>query len=98
MSQNGSKNAHFGSFLRAIWSVAGHAKGLRGQSAREKSKLSPNPRVGLLQLSRVRSVRGQYFEGWNPGLPRFLNPSYCKRNRTAQCSAENVSSKTYCAA
>jgi hypothetical protein len=50
------KNAHFVSFLKAIWSVAGHAKGFRGQSAREKSKLSPNPRVGLLQLSRVRSV------------------------------------------
>jgi hypothetical protein len=64
MSQHGLKNAHFASFLRAIWSVAGQAKGLRGLSAREKSKLSPNPRVGLLQLSMVRSVRGQYFEDW----------------------------------
>jgi hypothetical protein len=66
MSQHSLKNAHFASFLRAIWSVAGHAKGLRGQSAREKSRLSPNPRVGLLQLSRVRSVRGQLFRRLEP--------------------------------
>jgi hypothetical protein len=30
----------------------------------------------------------QYFEDWNPGPPRFLSPSFCKRKRTAQCSAE----------
>jgi hypothetical protein len=38
------------------------------------------------------------FRRLEPGPPRFLNPSFCKRKRTAQCSAENVSSKTYCAA
>jgi hypothetical protein len=30
-----------------------------------KSKASPNLRVGVPQFSRVGSVRGQYFEGWN---------------------------------
>src|ERR1700755_2019246 len=92
MSQHNLKNAHFAWFLRAIWSVAGPAERLRGQSARGKSKLSPIPRVGLLQLSTVRLVRGQYFEDSNPALPRFLTPSICKR---VDCSvqAENVSSK-----
>src|SRR5262245_21081004 len=88
MSRHGSKNAHFASFLRAIWSVAGHAMGLRRQSEREKFKRSPNPRVGRPQLSTVRLVRGQYFEDWNPGPPRFSSPSFCKRKRTARAALE----------
>jgi type IV secretory pathway TrbD component len=51
--QLGSKNEHFASFLRTIWTVAGHAKRWHG---REKSKASPNLRVGLPQFSTVRSV------------------------------------------
>jgi hypothetical protein len=65
MSQHGLKNEHFASFFRVIWSVVGHAKGWRDQSAREKSKPLPNLKVGLPQLLRVSSVRVQYFEGVN---------------------------------
>jgi hypothetical protein len=46
----------FASFLRMIWSVAGHAKRWRGQNGRQKSNTSPNLRVGLPQFSRVGSV------------------------------------------
>jgi hypothetical protein len=62
MSQHGLKNEHFASLLRVICSVAGHAQGWRGQSAREKSKPSPNLTVGLPQFSREPSAWGQYFE------------------------------------
>jgi len=55
----------FALFLIVIWNAAGQAAEWRGQNEREKSKSSPNPKVGLPQLSTVGSVRAQYFESLN---------------------------------
>ena len=65
MLQRASENEHFASFLRMIWIVAGHAGRWLGRNEREKSKPSPNLKVGLPQLSRVGSVPGRFFEGWD---------------------------------
>jgi hypothetical protein len=61
------KNEHFASFLRMIWIVAGHAGGSRGPNEKEKSKVLPNLKIGLPQLSRASSVQGQYFLSLGPG-------------------------------
>ena len=52
-------------FLIVIWNAAGQAAQWRRQNEREKSKSSPNLKVGLPQFSTLGSVRGQFFESLN---------------------------------
>jgi len=63
--RNRSKDEDTALFLIVIWNAAGQETRWRGRTGRQKSKASPNLRVGVPQFSRVGSVRGQYFEGWN---------------------------------
>jgi len=53
--------------LIVIWNAASQAAQWRGQNEREKSKTSPNLRVGLSQFSTLGLVRGQYFQKLEPG-------------------------------
>ena len=63
MLQQGLKNEHIASFLKMIWSVAGQAAEWRKPNEREKSKSSPNLKVGLPRFSTLGLVRGQFFAG-----------------------------------
>jgi hypothetical protein len=64
-SRNSSKSEDSALFLILIWNAAGQAAEWRGQNEREKSKSSPNLRVGLPQFATPGSIREQYFEGLN---------------------------------
>jgi hypothetical protein len=66
-SRNSSKSEDSASFLNMTWNAAGQAAGGRGQNEKEKSKTSPNLRVGLPQFSTLGSVREQYFRKLEPG-------------------------------
>jgi hypothetical protein len=57
-SRNSSKSEVFALFLIVIWNAAGQAAEWREQTEREKSKSSPNLRVGLPQFSTLGLVRG----------------------------------------
>jgi hypothetical protein len=63
-SRNSSKSEDSALFLKVIWNAAGQAAGCRRQNEREKSKTSPNLRVGLPQF-RLGSLREQYFKRLN---------------------------------
>ena len=60
-SGGSSKSADSVLFLRPIWSAVGQARRSRRQNEREKSKLSPNLRVGLRSFSLLSPAPGQYF-------------------------------------
>jgi hypothetical protein len=64
-SRNSSKSEDPALFLNVIWNAAGQAAGCRGQNEREKSKTSPNLRVGLPQFSTLGLLREQYFKSLN---------------------------------
>ena len=63
MSQQGLKNEHIASFLKMIWNAAGQAAEWRKKNEREKSKSSPNLKVGMPRFSTLGLVRGQFFAG-----------------------------------
>jgi hypothetical protein len=65
--RNSSNSEDSALFLIVIWNAASQAAQWRGQNEREKSKTSPNLRVGLPQFSTLGSVRGQYFQKLEPG-------------------------------
>jgi hypothetical protein len=74
-SHNSSKSEDSALFLKVIWNAAGQAAGCRRQNEREKSKTSPNLRVGLPKFSRLGSLREQYFKSLNLLSTRFrFNP------------------------
>lgn len=63
MLQQGSKNEHIASCLKMIWNAAGQAAEWRKQNEREKSKSSPNLKVGLPRFWTLGLVHGQFFAG-----------------------------------
>jgi hypothetical protein len=64
-SRNSSKSDDPALFLNMTWNAAGQAAGCRGQNEIEKSKTSPNLRVGLSQFSTLGGVREQNFKSLN---------------------------------
>ena len=75
-SRNSSKSEDFALFLNMIWNAAGQAPRCRRQNEREKSKTSPNLRVGLPQF-RPGSLREQYFKRLNLVSTRSRSDSEC---------------------
>jgi hypothetical protein len=76
--RDSSKSEDSALFLIVIWNAAGQAAEWRRQDEQEKSKSSPNLKVGLPQFSTLGSVRGQYFESLN---------LVSTRRRSNQCRA-----------
>jgi hypothetical protein len=70
-------------FLIVIWNAAGQAAGCRRQNEKEKSKTSPNLRVGLPQFSRLGSLREQYFKRLNLVSRRRQSDFRCVAIRSA---------------
>jgi hypothetical protein len=60
------------------WNAAGQVAGCRRQNESEKSKTSPNLRVGLPQFSMLGLLREQYFKSLNLVSTRRQSDFRCR--------------------